>query len=959
VHLRSFYLFFTCLMLAGSVAAPAQKNVFVNFDPSVPAVGPFPTDFLTISDATQKTGHSIHLPMPDCAAQPSACTEVSLLNQLDGFALSPRIAVNFSGAIDATTLAVGIVIVWLNNLTTDEPGLGPTGQITAINQVIFDPATNTAYAKPNGPFDQHRRYALLVTNAVLDTNGNPVAADPKFLQCVQTPSNAYCTGLQQTLSKLTTAALPGQIVGASIFTTMSATAWLESARDLLSQVAVGFQSAGPSVKTSGLSAITLKAQVTTNPATFQTFTYPTAQPPTVPQGGSTLAGVDRIVFGAYQSPNFLNTGQYIPATGTADKLALPSSNNTISFHAYIPSSAMPSAGYPVIIWGHGYGDHSYLEAGLLASTFAQAGFATLAINAVGHGYGPKSVVQLVQGNNIIAEVSSGGRGVDLAGDGQITSADGCFLVWPFPVAARDCLRQTVVDLMQLENLIRSGTRIEPASELKLDPGRIYYGGDSFGAMYGTAFMAVDPNVTAGVLNVGGGSTLDITRVSAIYRSLALQLVSGYQPSLLNAGTSYNENYVFRDQPPVVNGIAGAIDLQNLFENLNWLQAAGDPLWFAPHLRSTPLANVPVKSVLFQYGAGDQSVPNPQSSALVRGAAMFDKATLYRADRIGTALQLLGQPVLANYNPHGMIVDTQNPATSCIAAAAQQQAAGFLQSNGATIPDANKLLQGLFPVQLTTPMFETPGRDLETVTLSQQPTINTVVSATGTASSVQPNIQAGSWVAIYGSNLASTTADWTGLITNGKLPTSVGGVSVTIGGKPAFIYAVIPNQVNLQAPDVATGDVEVVVTNQGADSPPFKVHLGGAAPAFFQLGASKYAIATRYPDNALVANPSLGTGFVGAKAGDILTLWATGFGQTTPVQPSGVVTNNAPTVAQTVTVTVGGIAAEVIGAVLSPGFVGLYQVAIRLPSGVPTGDVLIKTSVAGLSTPDNVYLFIVQ
>ena len=118
--------------------------------------------------------------MPGCAAQLSACTEVSLLNQLDGFALSPRIAVNFSGAIDASTFSVGIVIVWLDNLTTDEPGLGPAGQITAINQVIFDPATNTADAKPNGPLDQHRRYALLLTNAVLDTNGNPVAADPKF-----------------------------------------------------------------------------------------------------------------------------------------------------------------------------------------------------------------------------------------------------------------------------------------------------------------------------------------------------------------------------------------------------------------------------------------------------------------------------------------------------------------------------------------------------------------------------------------------------------------------------------------------------------------------------------------------------------------------------------------------------------------------------------------------------------
>jgi len=150
-----------------------------------------------------------------------------------------------------------------------------------------------------------------------------------------------------------------------------------------------------------------------------------------------------------------------------------------------------------------------------------------------------------------------------------------------------------------------------------------------------------------------------------------------------------------------------------------------------------------------------------------------------------------------------------------------------------------------------------------------------------------------------------------------------------------------------------------MTNQGTDSPPFKVHLGAAAPAFFQFGASKYAVATRYPDNALVANPSLGAGFVGAKAGDIVTLWATGFGPTSPAQPSGALTNGSPTVAQAVTVTVGGIAAEVIGAVLSPGLAGLYQVAVRLPGGVPTGDVLIKASVAGFSTPDNVYLFLVQ
>ena len=61
---------------------------------------------------------------------------------------------------------------------------------------------------------------------------------------------------------------------------------------------------------------------------------------------------------------------------------------------------------------------------------------------------------------------------------------------------------------------------------------------------------------------------------------------------------------------------------------------------------------------------------------------------------------------------------------------------------------------------------------------------------------------------------------------------------------------------------------------GQSTEPVKVHVGTAAPAFFQWGAGQYALATRYPDNASMANPSLGAGFVAAKPGDILTLWGT-------------------------------------------------------------------------------------
>jgi hypothetical protein len=64
------------------------------------------------------------------------------------------------------------------------------------------------------------------------------------------------------------------------------------------------------------------------------------------------------------------------------------------------------------------------------------------------------------------------------------------------------------------------------------------------------------------------------------------------------------------------------------------------------------------------------------------------------------------------------------------------------------------------------------------------------------------IQAGEWVSIYGSNLANTTATWTG-----SSPLSLGGTSVTIDARPAFLSYVSYGQINLQVPnDPTTGPV---------------------------------------------------------------------------------------------------------------------------------------------------------
>src|SRR4051812_24503166 len=105
-------------------------NTAVLFQPSSPAVGPFPSNALTVPTSLQKTGLQINLPLPaSCAslAVTSDCVNIQLLNQLDGFSINPRITVCFSGPANITTLSDGISIVPANG----------SGRSIGINQVIY------------------------------------------------------------------------------------------------------------------------------------------------------------------------------------------------------------------------------------------------------------------------------------------------------------------------------------------------------------------------------------------------------------------------------------------------------------------------------------------------------------------------------------------------------------------------------------------------------------------------------------------------------------------------------------------------------------------------------------------------------------------------------------------------------------------------------------------------------
>ena len=90
----------------------------------------------------------------------------------------------------------------------------------------------------------------------------------------------------------------------------------------------------------------------------------------------------------------------------------------------------------------------------------------------------------------------------------------------------------------------------------------------------------------------------------------------------------------------------------------------------------------------------------------------------------------------------------------------------------------------------------------------------------------PSVQSGEWFSIYGSNLANSTMSW-----NGDFPTSLGGTSVTIDGKSAYLWFVSRGQINLQVPDdLNLGSVPVVVTTAGGKATS-SVTLAQFAPSF--------------------------------------------------------------------------------------------------------------------------------
>jgi hypothetical protein len=659
---------------------------------AIRAEQPFPSNLFTEVDLTQATLLRVDLPKPDCATRPSDCADIDVINTLDGFNIQPRISIPFSGPIDVSTVSSQTVFL-----------LGLDGRRVGINQIVWQPATNTLHVESDEQLKARSPYLLIVTRSVHGADGEPLDRtafwrDVLFGPPADAAANRYRTQLGLALAGAAIAGVkPSQIAGASLFTTQSIAAISQKVRAQLRAATpappsftLGTAGERTVFPLPSIAAIQWKRQTSTgNPDTWPVTTLP------LPALSLFPGSIGAVAFGSYRSPDYQTPAKVIPAVGTRTGTPTPQGTSELGFTLFLPAGTKPAGGWPVAIFGHGFTDSKNGAPWAVASSLARAGIATIAINVVGHGGGALGSYTVNRtGGAPPVTLPAAGRGIDQNGNGTIDSTEGVNAAPPQTIISnRDGLRQTVIDLMQLVRVLEGGVDVDGDGASELQQERIYYAGQSFGGIYGVPFLGLEPELHAGVPNVPGGPIIDIARLSPSFRPLVgLNLISRV-PSLYNATpnpplfTSFNENIPLRNLPPVVDTVPGASAIQELIDRSEWVQQAGNPAAYAP-LVSRP--------IILQFARGDQTVPNPTTSAIIRAGDLASRTTLYRHDLAVQANPALGR------NPHAFLTNVTSPT----GLAAQNQIATFFASDGATTIDPD----GAGPL-FETPMVGPPPEDL--------------------------------------------------------------------------------------------------------------------------------------------------------------------------------------------------------------------------------------------------------
>lgn len=553
------------------------------------------------------------------------------LDVMDGFGVTTGCFLFFSSSIDVSSLPASPRVtpsasdsVLLVNLSNGS--LVPIELRANVDTRI--PNVLAVIPLAGHPLDPQKQYACVVSGAAVGGvtgSGLPVVPSADFIAArTHASANSDASNIYGNAAD-TVAAIPGapavtDIAGMAVFTTQST---LESLRLVQTVVLPGLPM--PTADFSATQVIFKNA----TPNDLNALYGPTAH-----------SHLSAVATGYFNSPRFQTNDpqgngptEDLPHTSNlaapcdipcepADEIFVYTSPTdktpiiqkadvTIPFTVAIPSGTAPVAGWPIVIDQHGLGGDRKIIADL-ADTIAGAGFASIGIDAVAHGY------RFQNPNGIVSKRfqpdSANGFGGTAVPDGF---ADGSVLFLPIGTVSTqlgffnafsniagvgDNFRQTCADLMQLVRLIKSNS-IDTQLGVSIDENNVFFIGHSLGGIMGSCLAAFEPAIKAFVVNATGGG-------------LTTQLLLN---SSIGAGSLSSLNTIFTLDP------ANVADKFAIFPNLTQtLLDRGDPAVEAGAWIQNPVVGGP-RNIMQISDDSDEVVPNQANEAvgIASGLQIFD------------------------------------------------------------------------------------------------------------------------------------------------------------------------------------------------------------------------------------------------------------------------------------------------------------------------------------------------
>ena len=245
----------------------------------------------------------------------------------------------------------------------------------------------------------------------------------------------------------------------------------------------------------------------------------------------------------------------------------------------------------------------------------------------------------------------------------------------------------------------------------------------------------------------------------------------------------------------------------------------------------------------------------------------------------------------------------------------------------------------------------------TGTVIAQPAINVQNGVVGVVNAAAGNpgtpIAPGSYFAIYGSNFASSPMEF---YTANSLPLSLNNITVSFDAPatgslpaisvPGYLRYVDSGQVNVFVPWELQGysSVQIKVTANEYDYGALvTVPVSNYAPAFFETSTGNAAAVDGQGQVITPSHPAV--------RGQTVSLYLNGLGPVNnqPVSGFPAASNDTQKTPQTPTVMIGGQSAPVLYSGLAPGYVGLYQINVTIPSSIPAGAQPLTVSIGGATS----------